>query len=120
MSNEILFTGQLQFEKGGYSDFFGEASMRADMSGSHFIHNKQTIATTATALALGSVATPGYAIFKNHDSDNDVSIRAGSSGTNVIKVPAGKTIGPVVLATVTPYAIAGTAACELEYLIIEA
>lgn len=120
MSNEILFTAQLQFEKSGYSDFMGEASQRLDMSGTHFIHNKQTISTSATAIALGSVATPGMAIFKNHDSTYDISIRAGSSGTNVFKIPPGKTVGPVPLATATPYAIAATNPCELEYLIIEA
>lgn len=120
MANEITLTALLSFAKGSYSDDMGEANDRVTMSGTHFHHTKQTIATSATALSVGSVATPGYFAAKNHDATNYVELRSGSSGADVVRLNPGEICVFRWAADATLYAIANTAAVELEFLLIEA
>lgn len=57
-------------------------------------------------------------MFINRDSTNFLTLKTGTGGTVMIKIPPGKFalfhFGSGVTA---PYAIADTAACQLEYII---
>lgn len=90
----------------------------ASASGGHYASGVLSVATSATAIPMGSVATGGFAIFKNLDATNYVTIRAGSGGADVVKLKTGES-ALFRLATNTPYAIANSAAVNLEYLIVE-
>lgn len=87
--------------------------------GHNYVANVQEIGTNEEALALGDVTAPGYAILHNLDDENFVEIRAGSAEEDVIKLEPGD-VQLVRFATATPYAIANTAAVDLEYIIFEA
>lgn len=85
----------------------------------HVSAGRISIATSATAIPMGSVATGGWARFKNEDPTNFIKIRAGSGGADVCKLLAGES-AQFRLGTNTPYAIADTGACDLSYHIQEA
>lgn len=89
-----------------------------DMSGSKAVTNIQNIGTSAEAIDIGDITTPGYMIVKNLDATNFVEIRDGSAGADVIKIKAGE-VQLFRLATTTPFGIAATAPCTIDYAIVE-
>jgi len=96
------------------------ASSLVTMSGSHYIEATLSVATSATALTLGTVTSPGYFFCKNTDSTNFVRFRNGSGGANVAKLLAGEYCLFRWDSAATPYAIADTVAVIVEYLLLSA
>lgn len=76
-----------------------------------------SVATTATLVPLGSVVAPHWAWFKNLDSTNFIKLRNGSTGADLIKLLPGEECPVPLYDGATLYAIAGTAACVLEYMV---
>jgi hypothetical protein len=72
------------------------------------------------AIALGSVATPGWAYFKNVDATNYIQLGTDSSGAFIAfaKLKPGE-FCILRLATAAPYAKANTAAVKLTYEIYD-
>jgi hypothetical protein len=119
MPNEITVSGSLSAKKGGVSvsSAFGPAKLT--LAGDDYIEYTQTVATTpGSALSIGSSGTAGWAMIRNMDETNFVTIRDGSSGDDVIKLKAGE-FCLFRLATSTPHAVADTAACRVHCLIVE-
>jgi hypothetical protein len=56
---------------------------------------------------------------RNMDVTNFVKIRAGSGLTDLIKLKPGEFALFRLMTGITPYAIADTAACDIEFCIIE-
>ncbi len=80
---------------------------------------KQNIGTSEEALKLGEITSLGWALFINRDATNYVELRVSTGSTKFCKLLAGECalfrFGSGVTA---PYAIADTAACQLEYLLV--
>ena len=88
-----------------------------DMNANFWIEGVISVATTATAIPLGQVTQPHWCYCKNLDGTNFIRIMNGSAGAKVIKL---KTVEMAFFPwddTATPYAIADTAACLMEYVI---
>jgi hypothetical protein len=121
MSNEITIHARLKAEKGNSKvDAFVEA-LKSNWTGNRFIHNRQEIGTTEEAIDLGDIATGGYFMAINRDSTNFVSIRSGTGATNLVRINAGEAaLFRVSGDASAPFAIADTAACELEYWLLAA
>lgn len=120
MSKEISVSGRLVFDDGKTRVTFNKGVMEIDSSGKQVVHHVQSIGHSADeALDKGDLTTLGWAMFYNRDATNYVTIHHGDDGTAVLKLKAGETAGPLRLGTNTPWALANTAAVELEYLIIE-
>lgn len=116
MANEITLTFQILLSNGGLRDSFASSSFASDQTTAKLVRNVQTIGIIQEALALGDVATPGWAVFQNLDDTNFVEI--GISGSMFMKLkPAEKCM--CRLTTVAPFAIADTAPVELFYVIYE-
>lgn len=120
MANEILVSALLQASKGGRTVSKGTGSQQIDWTGTDYIQGTQTIGTTQEAIALGDIGTPGWCWFKNKDASNYVELRAGSTGADVVRLNAGEEMAFRWAADAVPYAIANTAAVEIEYVILEA
>ena len=81
-----------------------------------------SVATTGTTIPLGQIATPGWSWFRNLDSTNFVNIYTSLAdkllGANPFATlyPGEFWMGPLGTTT-APYAVANTAAVDLEYLI---
>jgi hypothetical protein len=88
------------------------------MTGNYVSHGVALIATSVTAIPLGQVTAPHWAFFRNHDASNFLKIRNGSSGADLLKLLAGEFFCGPLYDSAVPYAIADTASCLLEYLIL--
>jgi hypothetical protein len=117
MSDEIHVTATLSVLKNTLKDSFFK-DLYITMSGTDAFHGTQTIGTSVEALSIGDITTPGWMLIFNNDEDNYITIRNGSGGADVVKIGA-QECALFRLATTTPYAIANTAACQVEYLLIE-
>ncbi len=116
MANEISITVSMIFNKGGASASRSE-SISVDVTGDAFTHEVQEVGTSDEELAQGSdLGTPGYMFIKNLDATNYVEYGLTSSYTGKLK--AGE-VGLLRLAGAGVYAKADTAACNVEYWIIE-
>jgi hypothetical protein len=122
VANEITFTGSLSVYK---STVMSSAISRAvaalqfNMTGSYVTEGVMSVATSATAIPLGGVTSPAWGFFMNKDQTNFIRLMNGSGGAKVVKMMAGE---PAIFRwddTATPYAIADTSACLMEYLIVQ-
>lgn len=120
MANEITLNAALTVFKSTYmSAAVGRVMTRSfTMTGNYMIEGVVTVATSATAIPLGSITSPHWAYFLNTDTTNYVTIRNGAGGTDLIQLLAGEAFFGPLLSTSVPYAVANTAACVLEYMII--
>lgn len=118
MANEISLSAKLSVSKNSLEESLAFTGIQVTFTGTNWIHNVQSIATTETALQKGSVGTPGICIIKNLDSTNFVSIRHTTGGSNCVKIKAGEA-ALVRFSNSAPYLIADTAAVRVEYLLLE-
>lgn len=120
MAQEITLTASLSVNKSTVMSSAVARSVTAalfNMSGNFWVEGTVSIATSATAIPLGQVVAPHWAYFHNLDSVNFLKIRNGSGGADVLKLLAGEYAFCPLLDSSTPYAIADTSACLLEYAI---
>ena len=117
MANEITYTFQMRLSNGNLSDSFASGQKSADQSNALLIRNVQNIGTSAEALSLGDVSSPGLASFQNLDDTNFVEIGVDSGGfVTFAKLKPGE-LSIVRLGTSAPYAKADTGAIDLFYII---
>lgn len=121
MANEINYFGSLSVSKGNLSFRIDGANATADLAGVRVNRTVQNIGTTYEAIAVGDLATVGFAFFKNLDATNYVEVGGENSATfvPVLRLLPGETAGPVRL-SVAPHARANTAAVNLDVTICEA
>ena len=119
MANELTIAASLKFVKGTVNRSFSKAGVQLNVAGKNYTHKTQTIGTVEEAIALGDVVTPGYILVFNSSTLNFVSIRSGTGAANLVKVPPGG-VALFSCEAAAPFAIANTAAVDIEYLLIEA
>jgi hypothetical protein len=119
MADEITASASLSFTKGGISADYEKLGLKITMSGSNYIQNILSVATSETALPKGSITTPGLCLVVNLDTTNFVKVRGASGAVDCIKIPAGE-LALFRHSGTSPYLIADTAACRVAYLLIEA
>jgi len=117
MANELKVTCGLSFAKGG-AKTRRNVNATLDVTGDVFTQEIQSVGTSEEELAQGAdLGTPGYVLAKNLDGTNYVEI-GSTTGVYDIKLEAGE----VALwrhNSATLYAKANTAACLVEYIIVE-
>lgn len=118
MADEITVACKLSVVKGSLDLSFGPLSVTVDMSGTDGAHHTQTIGTSAEALDIGDITACGLLLIVNRDETNYVTLRMGAAGADVVKLKPGE---PALLrlAANTPYALADTSPCVVEYLLLE-
>uniref|UniRef100_A0A6M3J564 Uncharacterized protein n=1 Tax=viral metagenome TaxID=1070528 RepID=A0A6M3J564_9ZZZZ len=115
MSDELRIGLVMSFDKGGAKCNRAE-TIEVDVTGDAFSHEIQSIPTSNTALVEGAaVGTPGYYFIKNLDATNYVTI--GLTASYAIKLLAGEIC--CFRAAGAIFALANTAACLVEYWVIE-
>jgi hypothetical protein len=122
VADEISVSGKVRVAK-GFIELERKVNFTADMAGTHYSQNAQTIGFAAhEALEISTdVATAGVSYLKNLDATNYVEIGVVVSATfyPVIRLLPGESY-PVRFSVLTLYAKAHTAAVVLEHLIVEA
>lgn len=120
MANEITLNLKMQVEKSFLSHSENPGVLTVDMSGSNATGGVQAIGTTAEALSVTDVATPGYAYFRNLGPTNYVELGTASGTVTFVtfaKLKAGEA-SIVRLGTTAPLARANTAGVNLQYYIL--
>ncbi len=96
------------------------SSLSATLAAEKWSANAQSIGTANEQLfPVTDIGTPGYALFHNTDATNYIELALDSSTLQVIaKLKAGQ-FALIPLSTKTLYAKANTAACILNWLMLE-
>ncbi len=120
MANELTIRASLSFEKGGTLAELLLGPITRDVAGTNALKNRQSIGFAAEeVLLVGDVASGGYFIAINRDATNYVKLRAGSGLTDLVRLKPGDFCLFRLDNAATLYAIADTAAVELEYGIVD-
>jgi len=117
MANELTVMLKLNFSKSG-AKVSRNFAKSITVTGDAFTHEVQSVGTSEEELAQGAdLGTPGVVMAINLDSTNYVEI-GSTTGVYDIKLQAGE--GAIWRHnSATLYAKANTAACLVEYIIIE-
>ena len=122
MADEITISAAVRLLRSNADIGLSQIARQFDQAGTKYCRHRQTIGVAEEALVKGEVATPGYIIAVNLDPTNFVSIRPGTGLANTVRLDAN--FGPAVFrfgsGATNPFAIADTAPCEIDYLLLEA
>jgi len=118
MSNEVSYQFQMLVNNGSMKDQYSSGGLTANQATAAVLRNVQDILTSATALDLGGVVTPGWAMFQNLDLTNYVELGIYDGGIfyPFIKLKAGEQC-MLRLTTASPVAQANLATVKLFYII---
>lgn len=121
MANEITVSFSLAGSKGSTALSLALASVTFNMSGSHMVQLRQTIGTSEEAINMGvDITIPGWFAAINRDATNFVEIRAATGVADLVRMDPGEGCLFRLAADATaPFAIADTADCELEIILIQ-
>lgn len=121
MADEIKYAIQFRYVPGTMEEIsrrFGE--LEVDVATKEHVHVIQDVGTSEEAMILGDVAAPNFCFIRNLDATNYVEVYTGTGGTAMLKLLAGEAhifrFGSGVTA---PYIKANTAACKVEYVIVD-
>jgi hypothetical protein len=120
VSAEIQVTMALAVRKGGTMDGIDLGRFAITMTGGNILRNRQTVGTSEEALVLGDCGSGGWIIMVNHGPTNYVQVRGLSGQTPLVRMPVNEPWCGRLDATAVPTVQANTAACEVEYLLLEA
>jgi glucose dehydrogenase len=118
MSQELSISASLAFSKSGISSSMQSGTLKFTVSGGDYQRATMSVPTSATVLPLGSIGTAGYCIVVNRDATNYVEVYTGTSGVAAIKLKPGEW-AMFRFAVAAPAVKSNTAACVIEYLVIE-
>ena len=128
MANEITVTVSGGITNGYFVDTIPSQTLKINQSALGGELGVRSVATSAAAIPLGSVSTPGVAYFKNLDPTNYVDVGVYVSGTfypliRLAPAGSGNSAGEVAIfrftPTSTPYWQANTAACLVQMKIYQ-
>lgn len=121
MSAEITVKMGLAVRKGGTVTGIDLGSFSVTMTGTNVLRHRQSVGTAVEAITLGDVVAGGWILAINRDATNFVQIRAASVANPLIRLKAGEAALFRLDATyaAAPHIQADTAACEVEFLILE-
>jgi hypothetical protein len=124
VSEELTLSIKALYEKSGTEVTFPDLAAQeigVTISGTRLLHSRQLIGTSEEALELGDIATGGYFIAVNRDATNFVDLRSGTEAIDLVRLNAGEVCAFRISPDATaPFAIADTAAVDLEFLLLEA
>jgi len=119
MAATLTLAGSLSYlDSLSVGDEASVSALSVTTTNNGMIRQTQSIATTETAITLGSASAPGYAMFINRSATNYVELRVATSGAKFAKLFPGEfALLRLGSGAQAPYAIADTAACVLEIII---
>lgn len=123
MANEITLSLRLQAAKpaGVHLLDFNPGALRYDLTGNNADSKVTSVGTTAAALSISAdIGTEGYAYFRNLDGTNYLELGVDVAGTfyPLVKLkPNRAAVFPLAIQGI--YARANTAACRLQWGVLE-
>jgi len=124
MADELTITLSVQFDKGSLDYTFpATAPAAVTITGDDMVLHTQEIGTSEEAIILGDVDisanTGAWFVGINRDTTNYIEIRPGTGVADMIRMEPGEPCFFKIPPTATaPFAVADTAACKLEYMLV--
>jgi len=119
MASELTLRVSLSFEKSGRLAELLFGPTARDVAGNKPLSNVQSIGFAAEeAIVVGDAGAGGYFMAVNRDATNYVELRPGSGLADLIKLLPGDVCLFRLTGDATLYALANTAAVDLEYVIL--
>ena len=121
MAREFTINGSLAYEDDENTDASLQiVDLIASIATKIYSKFKKNIGITEEALPLGEVAAPGWCLIINRDETNFVNLRVATAGAIFAKLKPGEcALLRLGSGAAAPYAIADTAACQVEGLIFD-
>lgn len=120
MANEITLSASISFQKGGAWDGVAVRDLLVTMTGTNWIHHRQSVGTSEEALVLGDVTAGGYVLLVNRDATNYVQVKAATGATALVRLKAGEcALFRLDAGATAPFVQANTGAVELETFLLE-
>lgn len=126
MAAEITLTASLEGDNSIFDRVLNLSGQRFDftaaLASQKYQQGFQNVGTSEEAINLGDVSTLGWALFINRDTTNFISLKTATGGTVFAKLPpkGGCALFHFGSGVTAPWAVADTAACNMEYLIFTA
>lgn len=122
MADEIKLTIKTKVTNGEYKLDWNIGTLSLDQSAQGAASGIQSVGTSAEDLAIGDVSTEGILIMLNLDSTNFIEVGKTVSAAfeEVAKLGPGDPLVMRVADGVTIRVQADTAACKVQYLLLEA
>jgi hypothetical protein len=120
MANELTLTGSLSFTKGRIAAVgMLKSGLQATVAGTAgYVRKTQSVGTSAAALDVGDITTPGFVFIQNNDVTNYVEVLDSVSGVACIRILANE-FALFRFTTAAPAVKAHTAACIIEYIVLD-
>lgn len=119
MSNEIKIQANVQVANGSYSDQFVIPTLGVTQASQLASSGILAVATSATALPVGSVTTLGTCCLRNLDTTNFVTVGVTSgSYIPVLKMKPGEVAIVRLMTGITLQLKADTATCNVMFLLL--
>ena len=127
MANELTMSGSLSYEDStGTAKSLAFTSVIKSVVTKRVTEIKQNVGITEEAINLGDVSSPAYAMFINRDETNFIELKVATSGAIFAKLDpdtngdgkGGFAFLKLGSGAQVPFAIADTAPCDMETLII--
>lgn len=118
MANEFTLSGSISYEDSEMDDpeVASISELIASISTKRFTHAKQSVGTSEEAINLGEVGAPGWFFAVNRDETNYIELKVATGASIFAKLKAGEfCLVRLGSAAQAPFAVANTAACQLEY-----
>ena len=121
MANEITLTGTASVSNGNFKFTWRPGSLSVDQTNGLVSGGVQTIGTSEETVSIsGDLTSYGYMFVRNLDDTNFIEIGPDSTGiVDFIKLLAGEWGIFPIKGGITVKAQADTAACNLEYYVLD-
>lgn len=121
-ANEITLNASLSYEDSEMDD---PVSLELEdilktVTTKRITRAKQNVGTSEEAINLGDVSSPGYALLINRDTTNFINLKVATGGAIFARLDRSNGFALLKLGSgaQVPYAIADTAACQMDVFII--
>lgn len=119
MANELTLSVEFAYAKGVVSKEVKVANLRVTVTGTKLVDQVQNIGTSEEAIDIGDVSPGGYMFARNLDSTNFISIRQATAASDLVRLDPGEcALFRLDDDATAPFAIADTAACDLEFILL--
>jgi hypothetical protein len=117
MAKELTLNLSLGFTRLNISTSIQSGTTQLDVSGSDYVRQTMSVPTSATALPLGAITTPGYCMMINRDATNYVDVLDSTGGNACIRLKPGE-VAVFRFSGTAPAVKGHTAATKIDYLLI--
>lgn len=121
MANELTLNCSLAYSDSELASisFAPPANLQVTVATKKYLYSKQNIGITEEAIVLGEVTSPGWALLINRDPTNFIELRVATGGAKFAKLKPGEfCLLRLGSGAQVPFAIADTAPCQLEYIVV--